>query len=334
MNRFPLLLLVFLVSCTFQRGAQPVKLLGEAQGTYYSITYFDTADRDFQLEIDSILQVFDQSVSLWVPNSILSRVNRNDSAVKIDLYFKLNFKLARQVADATDGAFDFTVAPLVKAWGFGFDGKKKADQKIIDSLLPLVDYRNVRLQNGKVIKTDPRITFDFNAIAQGFSVDVVGTWLESKNIDNYLVDIGGEVKAKGGKPDGSLWKVGIEKPAKNKTDVRDLEAVVELNNNSIATSGSYRRFYEENGIRYSHTIDPHTGYPVRHSLLSVSVLTENTGLADAYATAFMVWGFEKSKTFVEFTPELDAFFIYSDSSGDYQTYATEGFRKVITKEFE
>lgn len=333
-SRLPLILILFASACSIQNGSKALKFTGEAQGTYYSITYFDAQNRNFQTKIDSILDAFDQSVSLWVPNSVLSRVNRNDSTVKPDIYFEQNFQLSMQVAAETGGAFDITVAPLVKAWGFGFDDNRKVDKSIIDSLLPLVDYRNVRIEDGKVIKNDPRITFDFNAIAQGFSVDVVATWLESKQIKNYLVDIGGEVKAKGHKPDGSLWKVGIEKPAKNKNDERVLKAVVALQDNSIATSGSYRKFYEENGVRYSHTIDPQTGYPVQHSLLSVSVLTRNTGLADAYATAFMVWGFEKSRAFVESTPELDAFFIYSDPSGNNETYATPGFRKVITKEFE
>lgn len=328
------LLVLFLSSCNFKKEANPVKLVGEAQGTYYSITYFDKEHRDFQYVIDSILQAFDRSVSLWVPNSVLSRVNRNDSTVKLDMYFKLNFRLARQVAEATNGAFDFTIAPLVKAWGFGFDDNKKVNERIIDSLLPLVDYRNVHIKNGKIEKTDPRITFDFNAIAQGFSVDVIGAWLESKNIENYLVDIGGEVKARGNKPDGSSWKVGIEKPAKYKNDARDLKAVVALQNNSIATSGSYRKFYEEDGIRYSHTIDPTTGYPVQHSLLSVSVLTDNTGLADAYATAFMVMGLEKSKAFLSNSEELEAFFIYSTENGNYNTFATKGFQSRITKSFE
>jgi thiamine biosynthesis lipoprotein len=334
MNKSSFLFFLLLFSCASQEEATPVKFIGEAQGTYYSITYFDDDNRNFQTQVDSILDAFDRSVSLWVPNSVLSRVNRNDSTVKPDIWFKQNFDLAMQVSEATKGAFDITVAPLVKAWGFGFDDSKKVNKNIIDSLLPLVGYRNVRIEDGQVVKSDPRITFDFNAIAQGFSVDVVAAWLESKNINNYLVDIGGEVKAKGNKPDGSLWKVGIEKPAKNKNDERVLKAVVALQNNSIATSGSYRKFYEENGIRYSHTIDPQTGYPVQHSLLSVSVLANNTGLADAYATAFMVWGFERSRTFVESMPGLEAFFIYSDTSGNNETYATAGFRNVMTKEFE
>jgi len=333
MNKFSFILLLFLFSCTSQTEITAVKLIGEAQGTYYSITYFDAENRDFQIQLDSILDAFDQSVSLWVPNSVLSRVNRNDSAVRIDDYFRLNFELAHRVAEETNGAFDFTVAPLVKAWGFGFNHQKKVDQHIIDSLLELVDYRNVMIKAGRVEKRDVRITFDFNAIAQGFSVDVIGDWLEHKGIENYLVDIGGEVKAKGGKPDGSFWKVGIEKPAKNRNDARDLKAVVALQNNSIATSGSYRKFYEENGIRYSHTIDPHTGYPVQHSLLSVSVLASNTALADAYATAFMVMGYEKSREFVEHHNNLEAFFIWSEPDGRFETYGTAGFNKRILEKF-
>lgn len=324
----------FMISCEVDKQIEAVKLVGEAQGTYYSIIYYDEDKRDFQIQIDSILTAFDQSVSLWVPNSILSRVNQNDTTVLIDEYFRRNFELARQVALATEGGFDYTVAPLVRAWGFSFDETKNVDKKIIDSLLPLVDYQNVQIENDKVIKSDQRITFDFNAVAQGFSVDLVAEWLETKGVKNYLVDIGGEVKGKGNKADNSYWKVGIEKPAINKNDARDLKAVVELKDASVATSGNYRKFYEEDGIRYSHTINPRTGYPVQHSLLSVSVLTNNTALADAYATAFMVWGFEKSKSFVEIQPELDAFFIYADDSGNYQTYATDGFRKQISKEFE
>lgn len=329
-----LLMVFFLTSCSINEQLEPVKLSGEAQGTYYSIIYYDGENRDFQPEIDSVLNAFDQSVSLWVPNSILSRVNQNDPTVVIDEYFLLNVELALQVATATEGAFDFTVAPLVKAWGFGFDEKRNVDKQIIDSLLPIVNYRKVRIENEKVIKSDQRITFDFNAIAQGFSVDLIAEWLENKGVFNYLVDIGGEVKGRGIKADGSFWKIGVEKPAANKSDARDLKAIVELKNASIATSGNYRKFYEEDGVRYSHTIDPQTGYPVQHSLLSVSVLTNNTALADAYATAFMVWGYEKSKSFIENHPELDAFFIYSDNTGNYKTYATAGFKEVITDEFK
>ncbi|HDO27050.1 MAG TPA: FAD:protein FMN transferase [Bacteroidetes bacterium] len=334
MNRVFLLLALFFSACTPQKKTEPVKLLGAAQGTYYSIIYYDEARRNFQPEIDSLLQAFDRSLSLWIPSSILSRVNNNDTSVVPDKSFEDNFNLSMQVAANTNGAFDVTVGPLVRAWGFGFDEKKHVDSHIIDSLLQFTGYRKVKIQNGIIVKDDPRVSLDFNAIAQGYSVDLVGDFLERHGIENYLVDIGGEVKAKGQKPDGSLWKVGIEKPAKHQDDLRSLKAVIALKNKSVATSGSYRKFYIENGIRYSHTIDPKTGRPVQHSLLSVSVLADSTAVADAYATAFMVMGFEKSKQFVEQDSALEAFFIYARPDSTNQIYITKGFKTIITEELK
>lgn len=325
-------LLVF--SCSESRISEAVKLGGKTQGTYYSITYFDSENRNFQIEIDSILNDFDRSVSLWIPNSIISRINNNDSSAMPDKYFVDNFNLSQEISVATGGKFDCTVAPLVKAWGFGFDNTKHVDQHIIDSILAFVGYQQVSLFDGKISKHDPRISLDFNAIAQGYSVDVISVFLQKKGVKNYLVDIGGEVKGKGQKADGSTWMVGVEKPAYNQTADRPLKAIVALKDKSIATSGNYRKFYEENGVRYSHTIDPQTGYPVQHSLLSVSVLADSTAVADAYATAFMVMGFEKAREFVEKRKDLEAFFIYSDKNAVYNTYTTNGFRQAITREFE
>ncbi len=313
---------------------QPERIQGAAQGTYYSIIYFDDQHRNLKRQIDSLLDAFDRSVSLWVPQSILSRVNRNDDSVVIDEWFKSNFRFAQQVSEATGGAFDCTVEPLVQAWGFGFDKSTQVDTAIIDSILHFVGYQKIKIADEKIIKDDPRIKLDFNAIAQGFSVDVVGSFLEEKDIVNYLVDIGGEIKAKGEKPDGELWRVGIEKPAEHKEDDRVLKAVIGVKNRSVATSGNYRKYYEKNGIRYSHTINPKTGFPVEHSLLSVSVVADNTALADAFATSFMVMGLEKSRSFVENDSTLEAFFIYSDTSGKYKTYATPGFEKLILEEFK
>ncbi len=318
----------------FQAPTQATKLMGEAQGTYYSITYYDEDYRDLQYEIDSLLDEFDMSVSLWVPNSILSRVNENDSTVILDNYFIDNFNISVDVANQTNGAFDFTVGKLAKAWGFGYDATKNIDDTMIDNLLQLTGYKKVRIENKKLVKDNPGITFDFNAVAQGYSVDMVSDFLESKNINNYLIDIGGEVKAKGTKPSGSKWKIGIEKPAENKEDERDLKAITQLEDVSIATSGNYRKFYVEDGIRYSHTINPKTGYPARNTLLSVSVLHQSTAYADAFATSFMVMGYKKSREFVENNPHLEAFFIYSTKDGLYETYATEGFKKAITEEFK
>jgi thiamine biosynthesis lipoprotein len=332
MNRLFIVLLIFIYACGNQTRVEPVRLAGEAQGTYYSVIYYDSLQRNFQPQIDSLLTAFDQSVSLWVPGSVLSRVNRNEEVVP-DKYFIDNFNLSMQVAKETDGAFDPTVGSLVRAWGFGFDASRKVDSRIVDSILQFTGYHRVRIDSGKLVKNDERTTIDFNAIAQGYSVDLVGTFLEARGIENYLVDIGGEVKARGVKPDGSFWKIGIEKPARQKNDERELKEIIILKNKSVATSGSYRKFYEKDGVRYSHTIDPKTGYPVQHSLLSVSVVADNTALADAYATSFMVMGLERSKQFLRLHPELDAFFIYADDQGNYRTYATEGFKKYVTEEY-
>lgn len=333
MWRYLFVLIIFISSCTIKHNSTPVKLLGEAQGTYYSIIYFDSQQRDFQSEIDSILTAFDNSVSLWIPESILSRINNNNPDVILDNYFIENFNLAKKVAKETDGAFDFTIGPLVKAWGFGYDNHRQIDSTGVDSLLKIVGYMNVDIVDNKISKRNKNTTFDFNAIAQGYSVDVIGEFLESKHINNFLVDIGGEVKAKGKKEDNIPWKVGIERPAESPDNARDLTAIIKLEDKSVATSGNYRKFFEEDGIRYSHTINPKTGYPTRHNLLSASIVAKNTALADAYATACMVMGLEKSISFIEEKNDLEAFFIYSDKNGHFNVYATTGFRHLIISEF-
>ncbi len=322
------LLVLALFSCSVP-VAKKIMFRGQAQGTYYAVTYFDVKERDFQPQVDSILKAFDQSVSMWVPESIISRINRGDSLARPDEWFTDIFKRSVDISQKTGGAFDFTVGPLVNAWGFGFKGKMKMDQDLVDSLRELVDYRTVRLEDGKIVKSKKNIQFDFNAIAQGYAVDVLGNFLESKGISNYLIDIGGEVLGKGSKPDGQSWIVGVENPSTDSLSDRTLNAKVRLNDRALATSGSYRKYYEENGIRYSHTIDPSTGYPVRHSLLSVSVLAKDCATADGYATAFMVMGFERAKEFLTGQDELEAYFINDAGSGTYQTYATKGFEEIL-----
>lgn len=321
---------LLLAACTTTE--KKVMFQGQTQGTYYAVTYFDARERNFQPQIDSILKKFDLSVSMWVPESIISRINRGDSLVRPDDWFIDIFNRSYAISEKTGGAFDCTVGPLVNAWGFGFKGKMKMDSAKVDSLRQLVDYRRVRLYDGKIIKDKDNIQFDFNAIAQGYAVDVIGNFLADQGIRNYLIDIGGEVLGKGMKPDGQSWIVGIENPAADSLSDRTLNARVRLRDKALATSGSYRKYYEENGIRYSHTIDPKTGYPVKHSLLSVSVLASDCATADGYATAFMVMGFEKAKVFVENEPDMEAYFITSSADGLFQTYATEGFREILEKE--
>lgn len=330
----PIALISFiLISCNSQDALQKVQFQGETQGTYYAITYYNADGKAYQEEIEALLKDFDKTASMWVENSIISKINRNEQASMND-DFSILFEMSKEVFKKSNEAFDPTIGPLVNAWGFGFTDRMKVDQHVVDSLLPLIGFDKVKLENNTIVKEYPGIQFDFNAIAQGYSVDLVAKLLEEKGIENYLIDIGGEVLGKGSKPKNEPWKVGIEKPSDNATYGQELKAIVILNEKALATSGNYRKFYEEDGIRYSHTIDPKTGYPVQHSLLSVSVLANDCGRADAYATACMVSGLGKSKELINSIPEMEAYFIYSDENGTLKTYFTEGFEKFIDEELE
>lgn len=325
------LILPFLSACNSRKELKLYKFSGAAQGTYYAITYYADNNVNLQPAVDSLLKQFDRSVSAYLPTSLLSRLNNNDTTATADMIFETVFNKSMEVSANTDGAFDITVGPLVNAWGFGFSKKAKVDQALVDSLLPLVGYRKVQLLKGKLIKTDPRIRVDFDAIAQGYTSDWLAHFFETKGIQNYLIDVGGEVLGHGLKPDGQIWSVAIEMPAKNLDDERKIQTILSLKDKAISTSGSYRKYYEENGTRYSHTIDPSNGYPVKHSLLSVSVLAVDCITADAYATAFMVMGLEKSKVFLTKHPEIEAYFISDDQRGGFAVYYTPGFEMLLKK---
>jgi thiamine biosynthesis lipoprotein len=307
------------------------KITGATQGTYYAITYYADNNENLQPAVDSLLKNVDRSVSTYLPTSLISRLNDNDTTATADQIYETVFKKSLEVSAKTEGAFDITVGPLVNAWGFGFSKKAQVDQAMVDSLLPLVGYKKVSLSKGKLIKSDPRIRIDFDAIAQGYTSDLIGQFFETRGIGNYLIDVGGEVLGKGLKPDGNRWNVAIEMPAKNSMDERKIQAILTLKDMAISTSGSYRKYYEENGIRYSHTIDPANGYPVKHNLLSVSVLANDCITADAYATAFMVMGLEKSKEFLSRHGELEAYFISDDNKGGFSVFYTPGFDRLLKK---
>ena len=248
-----------------------------------------------------------------------------------DRYFTEAFRRSVQISKMTDGAFDITVGPLVKAWGFGPDATKNFTESKRDSLLRLVGMDKVRLVNGKIIKDNPGITLDFNAIAQGYSVDVVSDYFNSLGIKRYLVEIGGEVRVRGDKH-GVLWRIGIDRPADNNMiPGNDLQAIISLKDRSLATSGNYRKFYVENGIKYSHTIDPRTGYPARNRLLSATILADSCATADGVATACMVMGLKNTIRFLELHPEFDAFLVYSDENGNFMTWISEDLKKNISE---
>lgn len=330
-KKFFLLGLTITVVSAVYAQTEPLRIEGQAQGTTYHITYYDKHNRDFQQEIEKILTDFDKSVSTYLPTSIISRINSNQKGVVVDTYFITCFNKAKEIWKSTDGAFDPTVYPLVNAWGFGPGKKQKMDKPVIDSILKFVGFDLIELKGKTVVKKDPRVSLDFNAFAQGYSVDVVSDFLNSKEITSYIVEIGGEVYAKGKKPDGSNWTIGIEKPIENQTSVNPAKAIAKLENLAIATSGNYRRFFIENGIRYGHHIDPKTGYPTKNNLLSASIFAKECISSDANATGVLVLGLEKAKVFLQAHPELQAYLIYSDDKGNYQVYETPGLKSIITE---
>lgn len=329
---FQLFFLLIFFSC--RQKTEFSSFAGTAQGTTYSIVYENSVKIEPQAlrqEVEKILRDFDMSLSLYKDSSILSKLNRNEEAVP-DKFFTDVFIRSVEISELTDGAFDVTVGPLVRAWGFGPDERKNVSPVKIDSLLNLVGMQKVVLKDGIVVKDDPRISLDFNAIAQGYSVDVIGRYLEEKGISSYLVEIGGEVRVKGTKG-GALWRIGIDRPVdENMSPGSDLKAIIQLEDRSLATSGNYRKFYIEDGIKYSHTINPRTGYPARNQLLSATIIAPDCATADGIATACMVMGKEKSIEFLDLYPEYDAYLIYSDDKGDLKTWMTEKLKSFIEEE--
>ena len=305
---------------------------GMVFGTVYHITY--QSDKPLKEEIEAELKKVDMALSPFNKESTITHVNNNDD-VKAgdDKMFREVFELAQTISKATDGAFDITVAPLVNAWGFGFKNGIEPDAKQVDSLKALIGYEKVSLgSDGKVRKADPRMMLDCSAIAKGYGVDAVGKYLESQGISNYMVEIGGEVRVRGFNPRGELWHVGINKPNDDPASIsNDIEQVIQITQLAMATSGNYRNYYEKDGKKYAHTIDPHTGYPVQHSILSSTVIAQDCATADAYATAFMVLGMDEAKKVLAKHPELMAFFIYSDNKGEMKEWMTEGMEKLIVK---
>jgi len=327
---FPVILAVlFLINCN-EPAIKQISLAGHAQGTTWQISWFSANNSTYKEAIDSIFRRIDSSLSTYLPVSIISRINKNEEGVLADDHFINVFRKSIEVSETTDGLFDVTVAPLINAWGFGFTNKAKIDSAIIDSLLEFIGYKMVKLQGRILIKQKPSSMLDFNAIAPGYTVEVLGAFLESKGIINYLVELGGEVRANGKKLSNENWTIGIDQPNETAVEGRPLKAIIKLENKAMATSGNYRKFYIEGGKKYTHIIDPHTGYPAKHNLLSATVIADDCSTADAYATAFMVMGLERAKEFLAAHKELklEVFFIYDDN-GAWKTYSSESLKEWI-----
>lgn len=302
---------------------------GKIYGTFYHISYAFT--KDLQEEIRQQMESVNASLSMFNPNSVIARLNRNESD-STDVLFRKLFQEALQVYCATDGAFDITVGPLVNAWGFGFQQNAFPDSARIDSIVQFVGMDKLTLVNGKIQKKFPEIEMDASSIAKGLGVDLVAELFDSHGIKDYMVEIGGEVRVKGFSNKGCAWRIGIDRPVDDvAAEERQLQYIVGLTSGALATSGNYRNFYLHEGKKYAHTINPKTGYPVQTEILSASVYAATCMESDAYATAFMVLGLQKSWQILEVNPGLEACFIYTED-GKLKTWESPGFKRLIIQE--
>lgn len=307
-------------------------LQGEALGTTYSIKYYSEEDIRLQEALDSIFERVNQSMSTYREGSDISRLNRNDTLVRVDTLFTNVFKLSEKVYRESNGYFDPTVGNLVNFYGFGPEKEEiTIDSVIIDSLRRYVGLNKIRITSeGEVEKELPGIYIDFNAVAKGYTIDLIGHYLDSRKVEDYLVELGGELLAKGENLEKqAAWTVGVDDPSQ--TEERTLTAAVKLKDRAMATSGNYRknRVDPETGEIYVHTVNPLTGYAERSDVLSASVLAENCALADAYATAFMAMGLERSKEMLSEIEGVDAFLIFAGENGSIEEFTTPGFKEVL-----
>lgn len=302
-------------------------LSGPVFGTGYSVVY--DSNIDFTRQLDSIFDVINQSMSTYIPTSEVSKLNRNETYT-LDAHFENVFQASKLIFESTKGAFDPTIGDVVNAWSFGADKNKfLTDSATIDSIMRFVGFNKVHLSNGKLEK-QPKTYLEFNAIAKGYGVDVVALFLESYNIENYLVNIGGEIRVKGINMDKNKpWTVGLDQPRfDGLQDPDDYVLAVELNNEAMATSGTYRKFKVDNkGNRYAHIMDTKSGYPSKTNILSVSVIAPSCMIADGYATAFQAMGIEKVKALLKSHPELKVFFIFENEQNELETLSLNNFAK-------
>lgn len=326
---FYIILVLFMVSCDSNRNSEITNFQGEALGTTYSVQYFSEENIEFTRAMDSIVNLVNLSMSTYMEDSDISRINRGDSSVVVDEHFVNVFKASQKIYTQSNGFFDPTVGVLVNAYGFG-PGKSITDlyAERLDSLNQLVGLNKVKIrENNTVSKEHPDIFIDFNAIAKGYTIDLVGDYLESHGVSDYLIELGGELKARGvNKSTGKEWLVGIDHPLQQGPQ-RQFKAKVKLQNVAMATSGNYRKYRIDSisGQRFVHTVNPITGFAEKSNLLSASVIAENCMLADGYATALMAMGLDRSITMLKELKSVEVYLIYSDENGDMRTYVTPGF---------
>ena len=327
---FLILLIVGTVLIIRQQRAMPYQMnSGMVFGTVYNITY--ECDSDLHQAIKAELQKVDNSLSPFNEHSVITAINQNQD-VKPDEMFLTVFNKAMEISRETDGAFDITVAPLVNAWGFGFKNGSQPNRQQVDSLRRLIGYEKVILKNDRIVKQSPDIMLDCSAIAKGYGSDVVARFLQQQGVKNFMVEIGGEVVTSGVNPQRLPWRIGVTKPTDDTLSIKgEIQSVLNVTDLAMATSGNYRNFYYKGGKKYAHTIDPQTGYPVQHSLLSATVLAKDCATADAYATSFMVLGIDGAKKVLERHPELMAYFIYADDKGQNAVWCSPPLKDKIVE---
>ena len=328
------ILTMVMVACQPSVNEKVYLIEGEAQGSTYHIKYIAERDENLKPAIDSILEVIDLSMSTYRPDSAISKINQGDTTVVVDQHFRKVFEASQQIWQESEGLFDPTVGVLVNAWGFGKQKISEADlptDKKIDSLRKYVGFDKVALTEKNLIKKRyTEILFDFNAIAQGYTSDVVANYLSARGIKNYIVEIAGEMYLKGKNTvEDKSWTIGVENPLKPLDD-RDLVATIQFTNQGLATSGNYRKVWtDSNGRKYVHSINPLIGRATQSDVLSATVVAPSTMLADGYATMFMVMGLAKSKAFLEKHPDLAVLLVYSDDKHQEATYKTKSFEKLM-----
>lgn len=328
---FLTLLIVGTILIIRQQQSTPYqKNSGLVFGTTYSVTY-QHAD-DLQAEIEAELKKVDEEFSMFNSQSLVARLNRGEKP-ELSNDFMDVFKLAREVSDDTNGAFDITVAPLVNAWGFGFKHEQMPTKQQVDSLRQFIGIQYITLKGKTITMQKPGMMLDFSAIAKGYGVDVVARLLERHDIKNFMVEIGGEITTRGINPQRVPWKIGVNKPNEDAlNESHELQTILNVTDKSMATSGNYRNFYVKEGKKYAHTIDPKTGYPVQHTLLSATVLTDRCAKADAYATSFMVLGMDGAKQILKRHKELMAYLIYTDRKGNLAVWYSPSLKDKIVKD--
>ena len=327
------LLLILFISCSYNENVYRMATnFGYAQGTSYSIKYMTINDKDYHHQIDSLFLAIDSSLSTYLPNSLISRLNEGDTTLSLDYHFVNVFNTSQEISAKTEGLFDCTVAPLVKIWGFGTEAAAdEVDSLEILKIVEQIGYEKLSLKGDSLLSKPEKMTIDFNSLAQGYTVDVIASFLESKNVSDYLIEVGGEIRVSGLNSRKKEWVIGIDKPRKDIDQSDRFQLKLNLTDKSLATSGNYRKFYEKNNQIYSHTISPKTGFPVKNTLLSATVIADDCISADAYATAFMVMGFGETQAYLESDSNLEVFLIYTNENMQLKTWSTEGFKSYTQK---